>query len=700
MRRKKKILRASSNFRQGFGWAPIYIATTLIGVFLAASILFYVEQRNRADSELALRNRIQDDLNKVALDITLIFQRNADTIRAITALISIEPDITQSRFAGFSKQIFIDHNDFVQVAAAPDLVIEHVYPMDTGLGRQGMDYKAEGNEASHTHILRAQKAQDVMFSGPEPLANGKSGVIGHNIVYVNDETGVPQFWGAVNLVIDYQEELSLLGLDDAPYRIAIRGKDARGSHGGIFWGDKSTFAADPVYAVVNLPVGSWVIAAAPFGGWAAQGTGFDRFYLVVAGATAVILLLINAATRLVQLRMRAIAQMSSAINSIHDGFAYFNSDDRLVVCNDKYREFHGGSPRYIKPGVKFEDILRKGVALGNYAEAKGQEEQWIQDRLAQHRAADGAVEHKLNDDRWIRISRSQTPDGGIVGFIIDITELKAAREDAERANLAKSEFLDVMSHELRTPLTVVLGGTPFLVRPELLPATQKVLARLEAMGEDGAPMAKDIETMLAAFKGLAGKVERSARSLLTLINEVLDYSKIEAGRMNLDREMAYCRDLIEDVVEVYREKAYEKGLTIDFESPELAVYADEGRVRQVLENLISNAIKFTETGGVRVVAQTFGDFARFRVIDTGIGIPADRVDGIFEKFSQGNTSDRRRAGGTGLGLAISKKFVEMHGGSVNVSSREGAGSEFSFTIPKHMVQKSRAAQNLREKPAA
>lgn len=700
MRRKKKALSVGSSFRQGFGWAPVYIATTLIGLLLAASILFYVEQRNRAESELAMRNRIQDELNKVALDLSLIFQRNADTIRAITALISVEPDITQSRFSSFAEQIFVDHNDFVQIAAAPNFVIENAYPMEAGLGRLGMDYKAEGNEKSFVHIQRAQKAQDVMFSGPETLEDGSSGVIGHNIVYLQDEAGVPQVWGAVNLVIDYQEELALLGLDETPYRIAIRGKDARGSHGSIFWGDKSTFAADPVYAVVNLPVGSWVVAAAPFGGWAAQSTGFDRFYIVLAGATALVLLLINGATRMVQLRMRAVAQMTSAINSIQDGFAYYNGDDSLVVCNEKYREFHGGSARIIKPGTKFEDILRTGVAQGHYAEAIGQEEQWIQERLAQHRAADGAVDQKLDNDRWIRISRSHSPDGGTVGFLMDITELMAAKDDAERANLAKSEFLDVMSHELRTPLTVVLGGTPFLVRPELLPATQKVLSRLEAMGEDGAVISKDIEAMLAAYKGLAGKVERSARSLLTLINEVLDYSKIEAGRMNLDREMAYCHDLIEDVVEAYREKAYEKGLTIDFESPELAVYADEGRVRQVLENLISNAIKFTETGGVRVVVQTFGDFARFRVIDTGMGIPADRVDGIFEKFSQGNTSDRRRAGGTGLGLAISKKFVEMHGGSVSVTSREGVGSEFSFTIPKHMVQKSRPAQKLREKPAA
>ena len=170
--------------------------------------------------------------------------------------------------------------------------------------------------------------------------------------------------------------------------------------------------------------------------------------------------------------------------------------------------------------------------------------------------------------------------------------------------------------------------------------------------------------------------------------------------MKLSREMSYCDEIIDDVIEEYRAKAAEKGLTIEGDAPELAIYADEPRVRQVLENLVSNAIKFTEVGSVKVQAQTFGDFARFRVIDTGIGIPEDRVDGIFEKFSQANTSDRRRAGGTGLGLAISKKFVEMHGGTVGVTSRVGEGSEFSFTIPKHVVQESRAIPEQRAKPAA
>lgn len=691
---------SNSSFKQGFGWTPVYVLTVVIGVAIAVVTILQVQKFYQERHRAELHYEIQHEVDKFALELELVFQRNADTMRALAAVISIEPDISVERFNEFAKQIFETHRDFVQIAAAPDLVVDRVFPSEFSEGLMARDYRAAGNEELLAQVNRAQKARDVLFAGPVDLFHGGQGIMAHKVLYLPNEDGTERFWGLVNLVIDFEQELEMLGLDDANFRVALRGKDARGRHGAIFWGDKSTFAADPVYATVELPIGSWVLAAAPFGGWGAQDSELSRVYLIILGATLSVTALALSATRLVQLRVRANAQMTSAINSIKDGFVYYNSDDRLVACNDKYREFHGGASKLLKPGMKFEDILRLGVSRGHFAEAIGQEEEWLQSRLSDHRSREGSQEQKLDDGRWVRMSESRTPDGGTVGILVDITELVTAKEEAERANLARSEFLDIMSHELRTPLTVILGGIPFLVRPELLPATQKVTSRLTAMEASGEVLGKDVDTMLGSFRTLAGKVERSARNLLSLINEVLDYSKIEAGRMHLDRDETFCEDLVDDVLEGFRAKALEKGLTLEGESADISVFADEGRVRQILDNLVSNAIKFTDKGSVRVQAQAFGDFARFRIIDTGIGIPADRIDGIFEKFSQANTSDRRRAGGTGLGLAISKRFVEMHGGSITVTSREGEGSEFSFTIPKHIMQKSQKAEAMRAKPAA
>ena len=697
---QRKRLRAESSIKRGLGWTPIYVATAVIVFAVAFAIIFFVDRRANAQYERELRADVQYDLDKAALDLTLVFQRNADTIRAISALISIEPDLPVDRFKDFSSQIFEDHSDFLRVSAAPNMVVDRVYPDAYSADLVGFDYRAIQHREAFDKIQRARKSGEVLFIGPVDLPQGGQGVMGYRFVHTLDQDHGAEPWGLINLVIDYEQELAQIGFDQLPYRLSIRGKDARGGHGAIFWGDKATFTADPVFATVDLPIGSWLLAAAPLDGWQPTGGGIRQFHFWVAGATIFVVLGLFVVIRLTQLRIRSDAQMYSAINSIQDGFAYYDADDCLVACNDTYREFHGGAKKLFREGTRFEDILRSGVSRGHYPEAIGREEEWLHEQLTHHMKSNRAIEHRLDNGRWVRMSESRTPDGGSVSFLIDITEVMSAKEEAEQANLSRSEFLDLMSHELRTPLTVVLGGTPFLVKPELLPATQKVFSRLDSMGEAGEKISKDIDVMMNTYKSLAGKVERSARNLLTLINEVLDFSKIEAGRMTLAPEPVSCEEIINDVVDAHREKVAEKGLSIEVECADMDVNADAPRAKQVLGNLISNAIKFTEEGRIRVESQSFGDFVRFRVIDTGVGIPHDKISGIFDKFSQANTSDRRKAGGTGLGLAISKKFVEMHGGAINVSSMVGHGSEFSFTLPKHVVQKKQVARPMRQKPAA
>jgi signal transduction histidine kinase len=697
---QRKRLRAENSIKRGLGWTPIYVATAVIVLAVAAALIFFVDRRANAQYERELRADVQYDLDKAALDLTLVFQRNADTIRAISALISIEPDLPVDRFKDFSSQIFEDHSDFLRVSAAPNMVVDRVYPDAYSANLVGYDYRAIQHREAFDKIQRAKKSGEVLFIGPVNLPQGGQGVMGYRFVHTVDQDPGAEPWGLINLVIDYEQELAQIGFDQLPYRLSIRGKDARGGHGAIFWGDKATFTADPVFATVDLPIGSWLLAAAPLDGWKPTGGGIRSFHFWVAGATIFVVLGLFVVIRLTQLRIRSDAQMTSAINSIQDGFAYYDADDCLVACNDTYREFHGGAKKLFREGTRFEDILRSGVSRGHYPEAIGREEEWLHEQLTHHMKSNRTIEHRLDNGRWVRMSESRTPDGGSVSFLIDITEVMSAKEEAEQANLSRSEFLDLMSHELRTPLTVVLGGTPFLVKPELLPATQKVFSRLDSMGEAGEKISKDIDVMMNTYKSLAGKVERSARNLLTLINEVLDFSKIEAGRMTLAPEPVSCEEIINDVVDAHREKVAEKGLTIEVECADMDVNADAPRAKQVLGNLISNAIKFTEEGRIRVESQSFGDFVRFRVIDTGVGIPHDKISGIFDKFSQANTSDRRKAGGTGLGLAISKKFVEMHGGAINVSSMVGHGSEFSFTLPKHVVQKKQVARPMRQKPAA
>ncbi|MBL6948657.1 MAG: PAS-domain containing protein [Rhodospirillales bacterium] len=493
-------------------------------------------------------------------------------------------------------------------------------------------------------------------------------------------------------------------------------------------------------------------------------------------------------------RKRAEKHLQDAIETISDGFAFFDFDERLVLANSRYLN-NEKSDEVIRPGALFEDIIRHNILNSYVTEAEGHEEEWIAERLAHFRNPTGILEQEQSDGRWMQISERKTEDGGTVAIFTDITQHKQAEQElaeksrtleitlesmdqgismidadlnvlafnnkflellefppdvfakgfplekafrfnaergeygpgdvetqvrerlelasrfephvfersrpdgtvieirgnpmdgggfvttytdvthrvrveenlrmalinAEEANQAKSVFLANMSHELRTPLNSIIGFSETL--------------KSQMFGPLGAPK----------YQEYAGDINASGAHLLEVINDILDISKIEAGEMSLTEETVDLPALVESAITMLGERAENDGITLSrvFPTHEVQLRADPRHIRQIVINLVSNAVKFTEPGGTITLEISLNELegVSISVADTGIGIKQENIAIVLEPFGQVADIYSRPFEGTGLGLPLAKSLLELHGGTLHIASQLGEGTTVTATFP-------------------
>jgi PAS domain S-box-containing protein len=361
----------------------------------------------------------------------------------------------------------------------------------------------------------------------------------------------------------------------------------------------------------------------------------------------------------------------SAVESIQGAFAIFDAQDRLVLCNSEYRHMFGSSLTRAMVGQSFGELLDASLAAGVF-DLRGQSPEAFRKAWRDyHRNPVGALEANTHEGRWLRILERSTAEGGTVTIISDETEamlrqdeLRRAHDQAEAANSAKSEFLASMSHELRTPLNAVLGFAQLLQRDKKDPLSDRHRERV-------------------------GHVIKGGEHLLRLIDEILDLSRIEAGRIPMSLEPVGVADAIAEVKSTLDPMAARAGIELviakvaeDF--PQIT--ADRTRFKQILMNYGSNAIKYGRRGGRAGVRAEAGDsVVRVTVSDDGIGIPDDKQDRLFQPFQRAG-QETGPIEGTGIGLAITKRLAELMAGGVGFRSAEGKGSEFWVELPVHAAR--------------
>ncbi len=377
-------------------------------------------------------------------------------------------------------------------------------------------------------------------------------------------------------------------------------------------------------------------------------------------------------TDLIEAERRASAtnsRLAQALDARSEGLAFWDEDDRLVICNQAYREQSGKVGALLVPGLAYADYMRASVAAGEVPAAVGREEEWLRERFERRQNLPYTVE-VFRGDRWLLVREQGIAEGGILLTATDISELKrredalvSAVADAQLANRAKMAFLATMSHELRTPLNAIIGFAE-IIQSGQIATNGKVQAEY------------------------AGYIHESGTHLLSVINDLLDVSRIEAGRLTLDEKPFGLASLLEECDRMIRQKAADGNLRLAVAAvdPRLGVRGDRRGLKQVVINLLSNAVKFTEPGGaVTLTAERNADGLRIVVRDTGVGVPPERVPELFEPFRQLENVHARRHHGTGLGLYICKSLVEAHGGTIVFESAPGEGSTVTVTLTADRV---------------
>lgn len=659
--------------------------TLIVGLILLALVQQWDYARERSH-HASVEKQVLGELTLLRGKLESIVNSRLHLAHGLSGYLRAGGATDEKNFSTFAEQLAGDLKGIRSLQLAPDGVVAYVWPLETN--RQAIGHDLLADPGRRRAARRAIDEKQMWIAGPFELLQGGTALVARRPIFEEVAEGREQFWGFATVLVDYDAMIEEAGLDlvARDLDIGIRGKDGLGMDGEVFYGVPDIFERASITQSITLPAGTWIIAGTPPGGFRDGYPGRALFIGAAAISSAGILMLLYYLVRLPARQQQAIAAaveeiernerfINDAIEALPSGFVVYDRQGGLVMCNEKFREMHPGSRASLRTGQTLEQIMHAALEAGDYRPIDNEADTEARLCAAIRDRHGTPVELELGDGRWVRAVERSMRDGGTVGFRVDITELKQseselaqAKERAENANQAKSDFLASVSHEVRTPLNGVLGLLGVL---------------------------KEDKKLAEEHRRYAETAHLSASHLLTILNEILDISKIEAGKLELEQLPFNPLEITRESLDMIATDADRKNLALRLDadpSTDVTVLGDSGRLRQVLLNLLSNAIKFTDHGEITVALRHRGESGnrismQIDVVDTGPGFDPGRVDELFERFTQADSSVVRRHSGTGLGLPISRHLVEMMGGTINAYARPGQGATFTICLDFERLQR-------------
>ena len=667
------------------------VVTVFVLAAIVSAALVWRSEMDRVQTE---RARASD----IAGDHAHALQKNIE--RALSATYSLAALVRQGKgsvpdFDATAREMLPYFPGVSALQLAPGGVVRRIVPLAGNEGAIGHDLLKD--PVRNKEAFLARDTGKLTLAGPFNLVQGGVGAVGRLPVFLDNDHGIASFWGFTSVLIRFPEVLSparLTGLVERGYQYELWRMHPDTGERHVIASSSQLPLPNPVERSLELPNGTWTLSVAPSNGWgdpaglalkAALGLLFS---LLVSGLTLAIVNTNLKARRMAEELTADLRESETKYRRIVDtateGIWMLGPDTMTTFLNARMAEMLGSSPDEVVGRPMTDFMFEEDVP--DYQRKMESRRQGVSEQYERR------FRHQRGQTVWTLASATPIFDDdhhykGSVGMFSDITErkraeealaryrdsleetverrtaeLRLARDAAEAANTAKSVFLANMSHELRTPLNAILGFSG-MMRSE----PQLTGAQVESL---------DI-------------INRSGEHLLALINDVLEMAKIEAGRVQLEVAPFDLGGMVRDVTDMMRLRAGQKALTLQVDqASEFPRYirGDEARLRQILVNLIGNAVKFTRTGGVTLrlgVKHNDRQHLLIEVEDSGPGISPEDQERIFKPFVQLAQGAEQK--GTGLGLTITRQFVELMGGRIEVESTLGKGSLFRVEVPVELA---------------